>query len=146
MSLHSPAKRNEFLPSFIDDFFKPWNGWFDNRLEKMFSVPSVNITESNDGYKITVAAPGLQKTDFNIAVNGNTLTVSAESERNEEQKEGEKVTRQEYNYSSFSRSFTLPGDVNKDKVSANYDGGVLTLALPKNEKAQAPAGKTIAVN
>ena len=107
--------------------------------------PAVNITEGKSGYNLELAAPGLQKKDFKIDVNGNLLTISAEKEEKKEEKKDEKYTRKEYNYSSFSRSFTLPEEVQQDKIEASYDGGILKLALPKNEKATEKNHKAITI-
>src|SRR6185503_15449459 len=101
-------------------------------LRKALTLPSVNITEDKNSYCLNVAAPGLHKKDFKIDINGNLLTISAQKEDNKEDTDGQ-YTRQEYNYSSFSRSFTLPVEVEQDKIEATYDGGVLKLTLPKNE-------------
>jgi HSP20 family protein len=94
---------------------------------------------------VSLAVPGMKKDDFNIDVEGNMLTISSEKEESKEEKE-DKYTRKEYNYSSFSRSFTLPDEVNKEKIEAKYEDGVLKLMLPKKEEAKKlAAGKHIAV-
>jgi HSP20 family protein len=109
------------------------------------NVPAVNITERKDDYLVSLAAPGLKKEDFKIDVEGNLLTISSEKEEENEEKE-EKYTRQEYSYSSFERSFTLPNEVDKDKIDAHYQDGVLELVLPKKEEAKKMAiSKKIAV-
>ena len=110
MSKMSVSKPRSLFPVVFDDFFRPWNEWFDNDtlLNKVSTVPAVNITENNNEYKITVAAPGMKKSDFKIDVDGNLLTISAETEETKEEKEDERYTRKEYNYTSFSRSFNLP--------------------------------------
>jgi HSP20 family protein len=78
-------------------------------------------------------------------VEGNMLTISCEKEESKEEKE-EKFNRREYSYSSFSRSFTLPEEVNREKIDAKYEDGVLKLMLPKKEEAKKLAmGKHIAV-
>lgn len=146
MSANTLVKRDDFLPSFIDDFFKPWDGWFNTRLPRKLTVPAVNITEDKDAYSISVAAPGLKKTDFSIDVNGPVLTIGAESEKNKEETGDDSYTRREYNYSSFSRSFTLPDDVDENKIMATYDGGVLRLSVPKKQGVPQVTGKKIAVN
>jgi HSP20 family protein len=125
------AKRGEMFPSVFDDFFRPWNDWFRN--ERTMTVPAVNVTESTDDYQISLAAPGLKKSDFNIDVEGNMLRISCEKEESREDKD-ERYTRSEYNYSSFSRSFTLPEEVMKDNIEAVYEDGVLRLTLPKSEQ------------
>lgn len=131
------------LPSVFDDFFKPWNEWFtkgDGFFGRSLTVPSVNITEDTSGYHVSLAAPGLKREDFNIDLSGNILTISSEKEENKEEKE-KKFTRKEYNYASFSRSFTLPDDVNKDKIEAKYEDGVLHLSLPTREELKKDSAK-----
>ncbi|MFM1969112.1 MAG: hypothetical protein RL152_489, partial [Bacteroidota bacterium] len=96
--------------------------------------PAVNVKETDKAYEITMAAPGLDKNDFKIDVNGSLITISAEREKSDEEKE-EGYTRKEYNYSSFSRSFSLPEDTLSDKIDANYVHGELKLMLPKKEGA-----------
>ncbi len=144
MSVKSLVKRDNFFPTILDDFFKPWNSWSESDFEKRFSAPAVNITENKDDYKIAIAAPGLDKHDFKIDVDGNLLTVSAEKEEKKDEKE-KNFTRREYNYSSFSRTFTLPDGVNADKIDAAYENGELKLSLPKKEDAKKAATKSIAV-
>jgi HSP20 family protein len=132
--------------SVFDNFFKPWNEWFENDsiLGSAMNVPAVNITESKDKYAVSLAAPGLKKDDFKIAVDGNMLTISSEKEENKEETD-KRFTRREYSYSSFSRSFTLPEEINKDSIDAKYEDGVLNITLPRKEEAKAPAAKQIAV-
>jgi HSP20 family protein len=144
MSVKSLVKNNNFSPTIMDDFFKPWNSWAESGFEKRFSVPSVNITENKDDYKIAIAAPGLDKHDFKIDIGGNLLTVSAEKEEKKDEKE-KTFTRREYNYSSFSRTFTLPDGVNADKIDATYENGELRLSLPKKEEAKKAATKSITI-
>jgi len=72
------------------------------------------------------------------------LTISSEKEESKEEKD-KKFTRKEYNYSSFSRSFTLPDEVNKEKIDAKYEDGVLKISLPRREEAKKPTAKQIAV-
>lgn len=130
------TKRGESFPSVFDDFFRPWSDWFGS--ERTMTVPAVNVADNKDDYRISVAAPGLKKNDFNIDVDGNMLTISCEKEESREEKD-ERYSRKEYNYSSFSRSFTLPEEVIKDKIEAAYEDGVLRLTLPKTEQAKKAA-------
>ena len=125
MSSKALSRKPDLLPSVFDDFFKPWNEWFGNggRWTKEFNVPAVNIEETENEFTVSVAAPGLKKSDFNIDVDGNMLTISSEKEETKEEKDA-RYTRKEYNYSSFSRSFTLPDDVNKEKIEARYKSSV----------------------
>ena len=142
-------KRPEF-PFFwnekwITDFFDKSS--FDSDWMKMMAVPpvpAVNIVENTEGFVIELAAPGLSKKDFNIAIENGVLTISAEKQ--EEKKEEDKnYTRKEYSFEKFSRSFTLPENVSEDKVKAHYADGILRLELAKKELAKMPARKAIAV-
>ena len=130
-----PAKASASFPTLLDDFFKPWSEWFNGGLARELTVPAVNIMENKDDYRISVAAPGLKKNDFNIGVDGNMLTISSEKEESKQEKDA-KYTRKEYSYSSFSRSFSLPEEVNQEKIEATYEDGVLKVMLPKKEEAK----------
>ncbi len=138
MKTRSLARTNDLMiPSVFDDFLRPWNEFFDggSYLGRTFTVPSVNIVEGKEDFKLSLAVPGMKKNDFKIDVSGNLLTISSEKEETKEEKEDD-YSRQEYNYSSFSRSFTLPEEVNKEKIDATYVDGVLKLVLPKKEEAK----------
>lgn len=146
MSTQALAKINERMPAFFDDFFRPWNDWFDNGglLSRNLNVPAVNITEEKDSYLVSLAVPGLKKDDFKIDVDGKMITISSEKEETKEEKD-KKFTRREYNYSSFSRSFTLPDEVNQEKIEAKYEEGVLKITLPRKENSKLSTAKHIAV-
>ena len=147
MSTQALTKPNEGrIPSVFNDFFKPWNEWFDDSgfWGRTMNVPAVNITEQKNEYKVELAVPGMKKDDFKIAVDGNMLTISSEKEESSEEKE-KRFTRKEYSYSSFSRSFTLPEEINLEKIEAKYEDGVLRLSLPRKEEAKLPSAKHIAV-
>ena len=147
MSTKELTRRGETLPSIFNDFFKPWDKWFDGNggsMARMLTIPAVNIAENETHYEISLAAPGMKKNDFEIDVAGNILTISAENEERKEEKEGRR-TREEFNFTSFSRSFTLPEGVNKDRIDASYENGLLRLVLPKTEEAKKSAAKHIPV-
>lgn len=141
-------ERTGKLPVFFDDFFKPWNEWFDNGssiFNRILTVPAVNVSETKENFMVTLAVPGMKKEDFDIRMDGNMLTISCEKEETKEEKE-KAFNRKEYNYSSFSRSFTLPDEVMKEKIDAVYENGELKLMLPKTEKARiTETGKHIPV-
>ena len=146
MATQSLAKLTDKIPSVFDDFFKPWNEWFDGGgWGRTLKVPAVNITEQESEYIVSLAAPGLKKEDFKIDVDGNILTISSEKEENKEEKD-EKITRKEYSYSSFSRSFNLPEEVNQEKIDAKYADGILKIVLPCREGTKKTTAKQIAVN
>lgn len=137
MSTRSLARSTEKMPSLFNDFFRPWDEWFEGGglTSRVLNVPAVNITENKDEFMVSLAIPGMKKEDFNIDIEGNMLTISSEKEESKEEKE-EKYTRKEFNYSSFSRSFSLPDEVNMEKIDARYVDGVLKLSLPKKEEAK----------
>ena len=136
MSTRELTKRSELFPAFFDDFFKPWNEWMG--MGRALTTPAVTIAENKNNFEVSVAAPVMKKSDFNIDVDEHMLTISCEKEERKEEKE-ERFTRKEYNYSSFTRSFTLPEDVIKDKIEAVYEDGVLRITLPKTEQAKKAA-------
>jgi len=150
MSLRTLAKRGESVPSLFNDIFRPWESLFDTNGGSLLdnlrtvNIPAVNIADNKDNYEISLAAPGMKKDAFNIDVEGNVLTISAEKEEKKEEKD-ERYSRREFNYTSFSRSFTLPEGINKDKIDASYDNGLLKLTLPKTEEAKKLSAKHIAV-
>lgn len=147
MSTRALIRNGGTLPTVFEDFFKPWNEWFDGGnflMGRTLNVPAVNITETKNDYRLAFAIPGMKKDDFDVNVDGNMLTVSSEKEESKEEKEHQ-YTRKEYNYSSFSRSFSLPDEVSKDNIQASYTDGVLTLTLPKKEEAKKLTAKSIMV-
>ena len=147
MNKHALTKTSEGSPTLFDNFFKPWNEWFDNDTNfwgRQLNIPSVNITENKDEYNVSLAVPGMKKDDFKIDVDGNMLTISCEKDETKEEKD-KKYTRKEYSYSSFSRSFTLPDEVNREKIDARYDDGLLKISLPRREEAKKSPAKHIAV-
>src|SRR5579863_4800854 len=150
MTNKSLIRKSESLPTIFNDFFRPWESLFDlngGSLLNTFSpvsMPSVNIVENKDNYEVSLAAPGMKKDDFKIDIDANTLTISAEKEEKKVENE-ERYTRKEFNYTSFSRSFSLPDWVNKDRIDASYENGLLKLTLPKTEEARKIASRHIAV-
>ncbi|SFD88375.1 heat shock protein Hsp20 [Chitinophaga sp. CF118] len=146
------TRKGETIPSIFNDFFKPWDQLWDTNSGGRFlpgnmhllTVPAVNITDNKNHYEIALAAPGMKKDDFTIDIEGNMLTISSEMEENREERD-ERFTRREFSYSTFSRSFSLPEGVIKDKIDATYVNGVLRLVLPKTEDAKKQASMHINV-
>lgn len=138
---------NQF-PSLFDRFFE--NDMFDwsnrNYSDTNTTLPSVNIKEDTEGYKVEVAAPGFTKKDFKIEINNNVLTISSEKKVEDETNEGEQFTKREFSYQSFSRSFSLPLTVENDKISAKYENGILNINIPKREEAKPKPTRQIAIS
>lgn len=137
----SLVKRNEefpMWPSIFNDFF---GRNFMDFANKNFSatnttLPSVNIKEDHDQFSVELAAPGFSKSDFNIELNNNVLTISSDKKIENETKEGENFSRKEFSYQSFSRSFSLPNTIDEEQIKAQYENGILILTLPKKDEAK----------
>lgn len=126
-----------FFDDMFDDFFAP-----EPTFRKRANTPAVNVKESDNGYDIEVAAPGYNKDDFDISVDHNILTIKAEME---DKQEDEKMQRKEFHYASFQRSFTLPENVNEDKIDAKYKDGILHINVPVSKKQEQEQKKTIKI-
>ena len=140
----STLVKTQFAPKHFNGFFG--KDLFNELYNPVFSgsVPAVNVIESTDGFKIEVAAPGLQKSDFKLNLEKNQLTISAQNEQKEEETEG-KYTRQEFKYSSFQRTFTLPNSIDGERIVANYADGILSVTLPKREEAKEKPAREIEI-
>jgi len=143
----SLIKRNEatWLPSVFDDMFKTdWLGGTTNVNSIGTSIPAVNIQETEDSFSVEVAAPGKMKEDFNIELDNDVLTISAEDKKeNETTAKNGRYTRKEFSYNTFKRAFSLPESVDSKKISASYNNGVLEILLPKREEAKVQAKRMI---
>ncbi len=126
------------VPSMFDRFFE--GDLFDwsnrNFSTTNTTLPSVNIKDDADGFEVEVAAPGFEKGDFKLELNHDLLTISSEKKVENETKEGERYTKREFSYQSFTRSFTLPNIADGDKIAANYENGILKISIPKKEEAK----------
>ena len=123
--------------SLISDFFEP-NDFLKDTFWNKDWIPAVNVSENEKSYEIEVAAPGMRKDDFKVKVEKGTLHISAERKEEKEEKK-KNYTRQEYNYNSFNRSFTLPDDVKEDDIKAHYEDGVLKLSVARKAIAASKA-------
>jgi HSP20 family protein len=138
---------NQF-PTLFDRFFE--SDLFDwsnrNYSTTDTTLPSVNIKESTEEFEVELAAPGFVKSDFNIELNHDLLTISSEKKVENETKEGQQFAKREFSYQSFSRSFTLPNTADGEKIKAKYDNGILRISIPKKEEAKPKPAKQIAVS
>ena len=126
------VKRGDYFPSFFDRF---WNDDLSCRSADE-CLPAANVVESPADFKIALSVPGFAKKDVKVAVDGNVLTISAEQESKSEAKDSEnRVIRCEFSQSSFSRSFSLPENIDTGNIHAQLADGVLNLALPKLKNA-----------
>jgi len=147
----SIIKRNEFLPglNLFDDFFSRdlWNLGLNNSSSTSTTIPLVNIKETVEDFEVEMAAPGMNKDDFKVELDGNVLTINSEKKEQNEVRDGERYSRREFSYQSFQRSFQLPKDVvDADKIEARYENGVLRLVIPKREEAKPRPPKMIRIS
>ena len=94
--------------------------------------PRANVLSEDSGYTIELAAPGFSRGDFDIEVNDDVLTISVSSEDNKEYTN--KLTRREFVYSSFSRSWSLPKGTFVERIEAEYQAGILNVSIPMENK------------
>jgi HSP20 family protein len=127
----------KFFNAPLDEFFN---------FGKVMNVPAVNVTETDKEFKLCVAAPGLDKKDFKIDAVDDMLTISAEHEKEETEEKFGRFNRREYNYTSWTRSFTLPENCDFGKILAEYKNGELKIVIPKMEVKEPKKVKTITVN
>ena len=134
-------------PGLFDRFFNnDFEGWNRNNFSMTnTTLPNLNIKETKDSFLVEVAAPGFEKSDFKIELNNDLLTISSEKKVNNELKDGERITKQEFSYQSFSRSFSLPEHVDEEKISAKYENGILAIYIPKKEEAKPKSPKLISI-
>jgi len=123
------------LPSLLTD--KWMSDFFDNDrffdadwLKRVQVIPAVNVKELEKEFEIEMAAPGLTKKDFNIQIDKGIMTIFTEKKEEKEEKE-DAYTRKEFNYTSFTRSFNLPENINPEKVEAKYENGILKIMIGK---------------
>ena len=128
-----PARKSQnWLPGIFNDFFG--NEW----VEKTNSAsPAINIKESENEYKVEVAAPGMTKDDFSIKIDAdNQLIVSMEKkEEHKDENKKEKYLCREFAYTQFQQIMILPDNVEKDKIEAKVENGVLQIDIPKKQIA-----------
>lgn len=140
-----PARRDRnWLPSIFNDFFS--NEWLERTSA---STPAVNILEHEDGYRVEIAAPGMTKEDFKVDIHADNELVITMEKRIEEKDEGKRrgtYLRREFSFGKFQQSLLLPDNVEKEKIAAKVEHGVMTIEIPKKrESVSAPATRRIEI-
>lgn len=139
-----PVRRTQnWLPSIFNDFFD--NDWM---VKANATAPAINVFETEKEYKVELAAPGMTKEDFNVRIdeeNNLVITMEKKTENKEEKKEG-RYLRREFSYSKFQQTILLPENVEKDKISAKVEHGILSIEIPKvKEEEKQKTSKAIEV-
>lgn len=135
-------RTNNWLPSIFNDFFG--NEWMENSSR---SVPAINIQQNEKGYMVEVAAPGMTKEDCVVRIDEeNNLVISFEKKNEQEEKDKKGAyLRREFSYTQFQRRMVLPENVEKDKISAKVENGVLTVEIPTVEEEKVSTSKLIEI-
>ena len=148
-----PAIRNgslfNSLPTLFDDILNRdlFNLSNTNYSDTNTTIPAVNIKETSDRSEVEVAAPGMNKDDFKVELDGNILTISSEKTNQFQDREDERFYRREFSYQSFQRTFNLKKEVvDSEKIEARYDKGVLQLLIPKKEEARQKPPRLIQIS
>jgi len=114
---------------FEESFVRPWGSWLTPFTRETLAL---DMYETDDEIVVKASLPGVKPEDVDVTISGNVLTIKGETKA-EEKVEKANYIRQERRYGAFSRSVTLPTDVDVDKATAEFENGVLTLTLPKAE-------------
>lgn len=143
-------KSQNWLPYVFNDLFN--NDWM---IKANSTAPAINVIETEQDYRVEVAAPGMTKDDFNIRIDENdNLVVSMEKKQetkeempeegqnNQEKPEG-RYLRREFSYSKFQQTLVLPENVDKDKIQAKVENGVLTITIPKRSEEEAQKAEKV---
>jgi len=134
--------RGGLFPSLFNSYFN--DNFFPNFNEG--NLPAVNVSEDEKSFIIQLSVPGFTKEDINVEIDNDVLKISASTEESKEEKdENQKVLRQEFRKSSFKRSFTIPENVDVENILASQNDGVLTISLPKMDKAPEDKVKRIEI-
>lgn len=134
-----PVYFNSAFDSFFNDFFPV----SETPASTVKSRPAINVVETEDAFRLEVAAPGLNREDFHLHVEDDRLILSVDKERTAI--EGEKLIRKGFSYHDFSRAFRLGDVIDASAIDAAYEAGVLRVMLPKKEEAKAQPPRKIDV-
>lgn len=135
-------RNSAWLPTVFNDIFD------NNFLPKVnCTAPAINVKETDKGYTVELAAPGLKKEDFNVHINdeGNLIVKMEQKQENKEEDKNARYLRREFSYSKFEQALILPDDVDKNKIAAKVEHGVLTVELPKQEETKTKVARQIAI-
>ena len=146
VKVHPFPATKSLTNGFLNEFFNRGLSEFVGS-DVVLNQPATNVTETNDAFKLELAAPGFDKKDFALHVEDGLLTIQAKHEEKTEEKaeNGDRFLRREFRYEAFTRSFKLPKAVNIEAIAAVYENGILNVVLPKREEAK-PLTKTIQIS
>src|SRR5918992_1450719 len=123
------------LNSVLDEAFGSWPFQQESGSITSSWYPACDVFEDSESVKIVAELPGVKPEDVKLSLENNVLTIRGEKKQEAEEK-NERVHRYERSYGSFERAFMLPSTVDGEKVSADYRDGILTVVVPKAERAR----------
>jgi HSP20 family protein len=123
------------LNSVLDEAFSAWPFQGENGAITSSWSPAVDVFEDKDSVKIVAELPGVKSDDVKLSIENNVLTIHGEK-RQETEDKTERVHRYERSYGAFERAFALPNSIDADRIEAGYENGILTVTVPKAEKAR----------
>lgn len=131
-----PLQNLRRLNGLLDEAFASW----PNQREESGALtaswtPTCDVFEDKDSVKIVAEIPGVKAEDVRISIENHVLTIRGEKKQVAEET-AERVHRYERSYGAFERSFALPSLVDTDRIEAKYNAGILTITLPKTERAR----------
>lgn len=123
-------------PSLLDEFFSPLID--GSRMKNLLRAPEAEVVETENDIRVMLDAPGMKPDDIDISLENNILTVNGERRASWTEADERNATWHisERRYGKFSRSFMLPRDVEHDRIEADFENGVLSITIPKSEKAK----------
>ena len=126
----------ELFRPFFDDVFGPSRNW-GGRMSDLLRVPEADVEETENEIRVSVEIAGMKPEDIQLDLENNVLTISGEKqEKSEQESEGHTWHLSERRYGKFTRSFVLPRDLESERIDARCDNGVLTVTIPKAERAR----------
>jgi HSP20 family protein len=132
---------NDDFNSLFENFLQPTR-WAQEEASQGIS-PLLDVVERDNEFIVKAEMPGMKKDDIEVSLENGVLTITAETKSETEEKEGDRVIRQERRYGKYLRSLRLGKEIDEKKVKASYKDGILELVLPKAEEVKP---KKIAVN
>ena len=135
-------RNSAWLPTVFNDLFDT-----EFMPKANCTAPAINVKENDKAYTVELAAPGMKKEDFNVHINddGNLIIKMEQKQEQKEEDKSVRYLRREFSYSKFEQTLILPDDVEKSKISAKVEHGVLTVELPKVEETKVKVARQITI-
>ena len=137
------VRSNYWLPELFNDLMNVGL----NVPKQAATAPAINVKESDSEYVVEVAAPGLKKEDFFVNINdeGNLIIKMEQKSDKKEEEEKMHYLRREFSYTKYEQALILPDDVDKERISAKVNDGILTVQLPKIEETKVKVARAIEI-